>query len=103
MEGNRNWSMTVLGVTTSGISNWLRVLTFINGCAAGVGQPPVFDMPLEIQGGSICTIEIYDRATLRVRKNAEAKFFCDSEDRQLQEWFLAAKAHVLGLNVLKPL
>lgn len=102
MEGNRNYSITFLGAYL-GTSNWLRATRYVNGCAEGVDKPYPFGRPESVTGGDVCTIETYTRASIKVRANNEAIIYCDSEDKELQGWLEAAKAHVMGLNTEKSL
>lgn len=99
---DRNWSINFTG-SDLGTSNWLRATRFVNGCAEAKDQPAVFGRPKSVHGGDVCTLEVYTRATIKVRANHEATIYCSVEDKELQEWLTAAKAHVLGFNVSKPI
>lgn len=97
---DRNWSINFLG-SDLGTSNWLRATRFVNGCAEGKDQPAVFGRPKSVHGGDVCTLEVYERATIKVRANHEATIYCSVEDKELQDWLTAAKAHTMGLSTGK--
>jgi hypothetical protein len=76
-------------------------MRYVNGCAEGVDKPHPFSRPTRVVDEEASTLESYPRATIRVRAGHEATIFCSTEDKELQGWLEAAKAHVMGLNTTK--
>lgn len=101
-----DWSIALVGREADN-SRWLRIVKFVNGCAHGAGQPPVFHEPTDIQhdvvdGRRVCVVH-HERATIAIHQEGRAEFYCSSEDKELQRWFEAGKAHLMGFVLSKPM